>query len=135
MALLFVAHSKVIAAWGGDVGLGKNLYLLDLADDLAAAEAALAAKPCGAEDWKILKREEVTRDDVAALQAKLALKEKRVDPALYPRLRGFAGLFKVKPENVENHLLVKTALEGLQNIAIKIKPTDIAAYLLHNALK
>lgn len=135
MPIIFVAHSKQAAAWGGDVGLGKNIFLLSTAEDDAAAEAFLAAKPCGAEDWTLVKKEERDGADASALQDKLALKEKRVDPNLYPRLRGFTGLFKVKVENVENHVMVKKALEGEQPKEIKIKPADIAAYLLHNALK
>ena len=135
MAVIFVAHSKQTAAWGGDVGLGKNIYLLNTAEDDEAAAAFLAAKPCGAEDWLLIKKEERDEADASALQDKLAVKEKRVDPNLYPRLRGFTGLFKVKVENVENHVMVKKALEGEQPKEIKIKPADIAAYLLHNALK
>jgi len=135
MPIVFVAHSKQTAAWGADVGLGKNIYLLSAAEDSAAAAAFLASKPCGAEDWLLVKKEERDSLDAAALQDKLALKEKRVDPNLYPRLRGFTGLFKVKQENVENHVMVKKALEGDAPKAIKIKPADIAAYLLYNALK
>jgi len=135
MSVIFVAQSKQIAKWGSDVGLGKTLFLVDLAVDSEAAQQSLAAKPCGADDWQIVKKQEIAEDDAAGLQDKLAAKEKRVDPALYPRLRGFAGLFKVKLENVENHLLVKKALEGMETATIKVKPADIAAYLLHNALK
>ena len=134
MALVFIAHSKQIAAWGGDVGLGKNLFLASIAGDADAAAAFLAGKPCGADDWTIVRKEESDAGE-AALQDKLAAKEKRVDPNLYPRLRGFAGLFKVKLENVENHLMVKKALNGDDVSAVKVKTADIAAYLLHNALK
>lgn len=135
MPIVFIAHSKQAAAWGGDVGLGKNIFLLSTADDADAATAFLAAKPCGAEDWVLLKKQEVEAADEAALQTKLAGKEKRVDPNLYPRLRGFQGLFKVKLENVENHIMIRSALEGDAPKIIKAKPADIAAYLLHNALK
>ena len=135
MPIVFVAHSKQAAAWGADVGLGKNIYLLSTAEDADAANAFLASKPCGAEDWLLLKKEECGDDDAGPLQDKLAIKEKRVDPNLYPRLRGFTGLFKVKVENVENHMMVKKALEGESPKEIKIKPADVAAYLLHNALK
>ena len=135
MPIVFIAHSKQAATWGGDVGLGKNIFLLSTADDADAAAAFLAAKPCGAEDWVLLKKEEVEAADAELLQNKLAVKEKRVDPTLYPRLRGFQGLYKVKIENVENHLMVKKALEGEAPKIIKVKPVDIAGYLLLNALK
>jgi hypothetical protein len=135
MSIVFVAQSKQVALWGTDVGLGKNIYLLSVAEDDVAAGQFLKSGPCGAEDWLLLKQEQVEQADEAALQEKLAKKEKRIDPLFYPRLRGFAGLFKVKSENVENHLLVKRALDGMDSAQLKIKPADIAAYLLLNALK
>jgi len=135
MPIAFIAHSKQASVWGADVGLGKNIFLLSTAEDADEAAAFLAAKPCGAEDWVLLKKEEVGSADALPLQDKLAVKEKRVDPALYPRLRGFQGLYKVKIENVENHLMVKSALEGETPKIIKVKPIDIAGYLLLNALK
>ena len=135
MPIVFIAHSKQVAAWGADVGLGKNLFLLSTAEDADAATAFLTAKPCGAEDWILVKKEELETADAEALQNKLAAREKRVDPNLYPRLRGFQGLFKVKIENVENHVMVKKALDGESPKEIKVKPADIAAYLLHNAKK
>jgi hypothetical protein len=135
MTLVFVAHSKQVAAWGGDVGLGKTLFLLSAAADDDEAAAFLAGKPCGADDWVLVKKQDADEVDAKALQDKLAAKEKRVDPNFYPRLRGFTGLFKVKPDNVENHLMVKKALEGLNDTSVKVKNPEIAAYLLHNALK
>ena len=135
MPTVFIAHSKQVAAWGGDVGLGKNIFLLSVAESADDATAFLAGKPCGGEDWTLVKKEEVAEADAQALQDKLAVKEKRVDPNLYPRLRGFQGLYKVKIENVENHLMVKKALEGEAPKVIKAKPADIAGYLLLNALK
>ncbi len=135
MPIVFIAHSKQVAAWGADVGLGKNIFLLSTAEDADAATAFLTAKPCGAEDWTLIKKEEVGDVAAEALQDKLAVKEKRVDPALYPRLRGFTGLFKVKPENVENHIMIKKALAGDHDVSIKVKNPEIATYLLHNALK
>jgi hypothetical protein len=135
MPIVFIAHSKQLAAWGADVGLGKNIFLLSTAEDADQAAAFLAAKPCGAEDWTLVKKEDAAAPDAQVLQDKLARKEKRVDPALYPRLRGFAGLFKVKLENVENHIMIKKALDGDAPKVIKAKTADIAAYLLHNALK
>ena len=135
MPIVYIAHSKQTSAWGGDVGLGKNIFLLSVADTADELTAFLASKPCGAEDWIVVKQEEVAAADAAALQDKLAAKEKRVDPNLYPRLRGFPGLFKVKLENVENHIMVKKALEGEAPKIVKAKPAEIGAYLLLNALK
>ncbi len=135
MAIVFIAQSKQVATWGGDVGLGKNLFLLSVAEGADEAAAFLAGKPCGAEDWTLLKTEEIEGREEAALQDKLAGKEKRLDQNLYPRLRGFTGLFKVKLESVEHHVMVKKALNGDDVSPVRIKPADIAAYLIHKALK
>lgn len=139
MPVVFVAVSKTLAAWGGDVGLTKHLYYLGVADE--TAEAAVAAMNAdsfaGQSDWKVLKKEKVDVADHAALLAQLAGREKMVDPAVYPKIRGVRGIFKVKPENVENQLMVQKALadQNQELKAFKLKPADIGGYLIANALR
>ncbi len=138
MPMVFVAKSNSLSEWGDDVGLTRYLYKLCLTDD--APEAALAemnaAKLGGREDWELLgKPQKLSKGDEEALFAKLALKEKMIDPAIYPRIRGARGIFKVKPTNVENHVMVKKALAGEGEKIAKAKAPDIAAYLIHNATK
>jgi len=143
MPVVFVATSKSLSAWGADVGLTKHLYFLGVADE--SAEAALSAMNAesfaGQGDWKLLKKEKVEAAGADAIDAdalidRLAGREKMVDPGLYPKIRGVRGIFKVKPENVENHLLVQKALESGQELsAVKVKPADIGAYLIASALR
>jgi hypothetical protein len=135
MTILYVATSKTLAAWAADVGLGKHVYKVGLAD--GSAEDALQAlndEACaGATDWRILRKQEVAPMDEAEMAARLGNKEKMIDPNYYPRLRGATGIFRVKVANVANHLLVKRALAGDEERVDKVKPADIAAYLIQNA--
>ena len=138
MATVYAAVSKTAQEWGADVGLTKHIYLLGVAADGAdAAVAALnAASHAGAADWKLLAKKSVDGDapDPAALCARLAAKEKPLDPNYYPRLKGAANLFKVKPANVENALLMQQVAAGEQLKPVKVKPADIGAYMIRHAL-
>lgn len=132
MTLLYVASSKALGEWGGEVGLTKHLYKVGLSDDGAEAVLAAlnAAKHAGRDDWKLLKSQTIDGVDDARLHERLSRKEKLVDPKLYPGIKGAAGIVKVKPTNVENHIVVKRALAGEPEKAITVKPADIAAYLI-----
>lgn len=135
MPIVLVAASKNLALWGADVGLTKSLYALRVADDANEAIEEMNAEGYGGQnDWKLLKKQDVDGAEEAAAIERLAKREKQVDPKLYPKVRGAEGIFKVKPENVENHLFVKKALASDSELkAVKVKPVDIAAYLIANA--
>lgn len=137
MANLYVAHSPALADWGKDVGVTKHLFKIGLIDgDAAAATEALNnGVVAGEVDWRILAVREAAALDEASIIAKLARKEKMIDPALYPRIKGARGIFKVKEKNVENHFVVKQALAGNTWRAGKPKPGDFAAYLIANAIE
>lgn len=137
MPTLFVATSKSLTQWGSDVGLGKNLYKVGVTEQRAEQEieAFNAGGYGGQRDWVLLGKADVADVDEGSLLERLGRKEKAVDPTYYPRIKKARGIFKVKPENVENHILVKRALADLPTQAIKIKPADTAAYLIHTALR
>ena len=137
MPVVYVARSTGACDWGASVGLTKHIYKVGVAED--SAEAAVkelnAASHAGQNDWKLVKKESVEGVDEATAMDRLSQKEKMVDPALYPKIKGVRGIYKVKPVNVENHLFVKQALENLETRDIKIKPADFATYLIHNATR
>src|SRR6185436_19751560 len=99
-------------------------------------KALAAAGWAGETDWKIVRREEVEGLTEADAIERLARRERPIDPMLYPKLKGAAGVFRVSPEHVENHIIVGRALAGdSDRIDLKLKPIDFAGYLIHNALR
>lgn len=131
MPTIYVAASKELGKWGADVGVSKHVYKLGVTE--GSAEEAVAAlnqaSYAGQSDWKLVKKEEVDSLSEEAAVDRLQRKEKLLDPNYYPRLRGTSGIFRVKPVNVENHILVAQALAGREP-KLQLKPADIAQYLI-----
>jgi hypothetical protein len=134
MTVLFVARSAALAKWASDVGLSKHVYKVGVAEE--PLKPVLAAGWCGETDWTLVKKADAEAVDEEAAIGRLAVKERMIDPNLYPRLKGTRGVFKVAPQHVENHILVGRALAGESELKeLKLKPTDFADYLIKNALK
>lgn len=134
MPVLYVARSARLGQWSSDVGFGKHVYKVGVSDD--DPKALAAAGWAGEADWKIVRREDV--EGLAEPEAfeRLGRKEKMIDPKLYPKLKGAAGIFRVAPQHVENHIIVSRALAGdSDRLDLRLKPADFAAYLVHNALR
>ena len=136
MPIIYVAVSKELGKWGADVGISKNLFKLGIAEDGAdeAVRRLNEAGFAGQTDWKVLKKQKVDALTEEEAIQRLARKEKLVDPNYYPRIRGATGIFRIKPANVENHILVSRALAGEEPKIEKLKPVDIAQYLINAAL-
>jgi hypothetical protein len=132
MATIYVARSAKAGKWASDVGLGKHVYKLGVTDD--DPKAAAASGWAGETDWSIVKTEPVeglTEDEAIG---RLAVKERMIDPNLYPKLKGARGVFRLNEVKVENHFVVARALSGESDLkAFKLKPADFAAYLIANA--
>jgi len=138
MPTVYVARSQGLQKWGAEVGLTKHLFKIGVTEGkVQDAVKALNDSACAGErDWKLIAHEVVeSAGDESALVDRLGAKEKLVDSALYPRLKGERGVVKVKPENVANHLMVRKALAGEEDIAIKLRPADIGSYLIANAVR
>ena len=134
MSVLFVARSAKLGRWASDVGLGKHVYKVGVAED--DPKALTAAGWAGETDWKLVRREEIAGLSEEEAIARLARKERMIDPNLYPKLKGATGVFRLRAEQVENHIIVSRALAGTSDrVDLKLKPADFAAYLIHNATR
>ena len=134
MPSLYVARSVKMGKWGSDVGLGKHVYKLGISDD--DPKALAAAGWAGEADWKIVRKDEVEGLSEAETLGRIGKKERMIDPNIYPKLKGAAGVYRVSAQHVENHILVSRALAGASDrLDLKLKPADFAAYLVHNALR
>ena len=134
MATLYVARSVKLGRWGSDVGLGKNIYKVGVAegDPKPLASAGWA----GETDWTIVRKQPVEGLSEEQMLERLGRKEKMIDPNLYPKLKGTLGVFRLTPTQVENHIMVARALAGESDRAVlKLRPTDYADYLIHNAVR
>jgi hypothetical protein len=133
MSELFVARSARFAQWASDVGLSKNVFKLAIAEE-PLKELVAAAGWAGETDWTLVKKETVEGLTEEAAFARLAQREKWIDPKFYPRLKGVSGIFKILPANVENQLLVSLSLANRPlPKELKLKPADFAAYMIHVA--
>jgi hypothetical protein len=134
MAILYVARSAKLGRWASDVGLGKNVYKVGVTD--TDPKTLAASGWAGETDWTIVRKREVEGLSEAEALDRLGRKEKMIDPNLYPKLKGTAGVFRLTPARIENHIMVTRALAGdSDRLQIKLKPSDYAEYLIHNALR
>ena len=126
------ARSVKSGKWASDVGLGKHVYKVGVSD--GDPKQAAAAGWGGETDWSIVKAEPIDGLDEDDAIARLAAKERMIDPDLYPKLKGARGVFRLNETKVENHIVVSRALAGESDLkALKPKPADYAAYLIANA--
>src|SRR5258707_15318033 len=123
MAVIYVARSAALGKWASDVGLSKHVYKIGCAEE--PIKALIEAGWAGETDWALVDKKEVEGLDEDEVIARVARKQKMVDPNFYPRLKGTRGVFKVLPAHVENHILVTRALAGgAERIELKLKPAD-----------
>jgi hypothetical protein len=134
MGILYVARSPKLCRWASDVGLGKHVYKVGVAE--GDPKALTSAGWAGEGDWTITRKQAVEGLSEEEALARLARKEKVIDPNLYPKLKGASGVFRLAPDRVESHIIVTRALAGQSDRdEVKLKPTDFADYLIHNTLR
>ena len=136
MPAAYVAMRLAQQEWGEGVGISKYLYKIGLADGegkaaaTAAVDALNEAKHAGQSDWQLCGTQDVADADEEAFITKMADRQKMIDPTYYPKIKGARGIFKINIRNVEAHHVIKRTMEGKTAKVPKLKPTDIASYLL-----
>jgi hypothetical protein len=134
MGILYVARSAKLSRWASDVGLGKYVYKVGVAE--GDPKQLTAQGWAGETDWTVIGRESVEGLSEEEALERLGRKEKLVEPRLYPKLKGAAGVFRLTAAKVENHILVTRALAGeSERLDAKLKPADFARYLIANATR
>jgi hypothetical protein len=135
MPTVFVARSRTLQNWASDVGLTLNVFKLGVAeDDAEAAVSTLnATSHAGRADWELIAEQNMEDIDETSAIARAARKEALVDPVYYPQIKKAPGIFKVKPANVENHFMVREALNGQQIKRVKLTAERIGEYLIRMA--
>ncbi len=132
MATLYVARSTKLSKWASDVGLGKHIYKVGITDE--PIKELVAAGWAGETDWALVKKDTEDALTEEVVLERLAKRETMIDSKYYPRIRDTPGIFKINPTHVESSLIVGRALDGGgERETLKLKPTDIATYLIHNA--
>ncbi len=132
MSVIYVARSAKLSKWASDVGLGKNVFKVGVADE--RLKAAIDAGWAGESDWALVKQEDVEGATEAEVIERLGRKGKMIDPTYYPKIKGTLGIFRLTPEQVENHIMIARAMARTDELkVIKLKPADFADFLIHNA--
>lgn len=132
MAVIYVARSVRLGRWASDVGLGRNIYKVGVAE--GDPKPLIEAGWAGETDWRLVGKQPIEDVSEAEALARLQRREKMIDPALYPKLKGAVGVFRLAADRVMNQIVVRRALAGdSDRIEIKLKPTDFAAYLMASA--
>ncbi|MBF0129801.1 MAG: hypothetical protein HQL33_07390, partial [Alphaproteobacteria bacterium] len=90
MSRVFVARSAKLSKWGADVGVGNHLYKVGCADQ--SPDSLIKDGWAGETDWKLLASEEAEGAGEDEVIASIARREKMIDPALYPKIKGATGI-------------------------------------------
>lgn len=136
MSTIFVASSATMQEWGNDAGISKHLYRVGLTDDdvKAAVDEMNAEGYAGQKDWVLAGSRAVEGVDPAGWLARLADRQKVVDPLYYPKIKGAKDIVRIDQRKVEANIVIKQTMEGRSSKVPKLKPADIADYIVSSVL-
>ena len=136
MPSAYVAMSETMQEWGSDAGISKHLYKFGVTDD-APEEAVKELNEAGyggQKDWVLLGARDAASADPAALMARLGERMKVIDPLYYPKIKGAKDIVRIDQRKVEANIVIKRTMEGRDSKVPKLKPKDMAGFILDAAL-
>jgi hypothetical protein len=136
MPSVYIAMSQTMQDWGNDAGISKHLYKVGFTDESPeeAVKELNAAGYGGQQDWTLVGSRETETIDEPALMARLAERMKVIDPLYYPKIKGAKDIVRVEQRKVEANIVIKRTMEGRDSKVPKIKPKDMASFILDVAL-
>jgi hypothetical protein len=132
MPSIYVAFSPAMQEWGADVGVSKHLYKAGLTnDDPKDAVAHLNAEGyAGQKDWTLAGERPMDGIEAEDFLARLADRQKVIDPLYYPKLKGAKDIVRLDQRKVEANYVIKKTMEGGASKVPKLKPKDMADFIL-----
>ena len=136
MPSVYIAMSQSMQEWGNDAGISKHLYRIGFTDG-APADAVKELSDSGyggQNDWVLLDAREADSLDQDALMARITNRMKLIDPLYYPKLKGAKDIVRLDQRKVEASIVIKLTMEGRASKVPKLKPKDMAGFILDVAL-
>ena len=136
MPTVYIAMSEAMQEWGSDAGISKHLYKVGFTGESAddAVKELNESGYGGQKDWVLVGTRETGTLDETALMARIAERMKVVDPLYYPKIKGAKDVVRVDQRKVEANIVIKRTMEGRASKVPKIKPKDMAGFILDAAL-
>lgn len=136
MPNVYIAMSETMQEWGNDAGISKHLYKIGCTDETPeeAVEGLNGDSYAGQSDWILVAARAVDEVNPEALMARVGERQKLIDPLYYPRIKGAKDIVRVDQRKVEANIVIKRTMEGRDSKVPKVKPKDMAAFILDSAL-
>ena len=137
MPIVYVAMSNAMQEWGADVGVSKQLYKIGLTDgDPEEAVQELCDESyAGHSDWQLAASRDADGLDAETVLARAVERQKTLDPLYYPRLKGAKDIVRLDQRKVEANIVIKNTMEGKNSKVPKLKPVDMAEFLIEVVLQ
>ncbi len=135
-SIIYVAFSPTMQEWGSDVGVSKHLYKAGLTDEdpKDAIQELNDATYAGQKDWELAGAREVADMDPETFTARLAERQKTIDPLYYPKIKGAKDIVKLEQRKVEANIVIKRTMEGRDSKVPKLTPILMADFVIDSLI-